>query len=153
MFRSLFKPRYLSSVYKPFQFKNFPQLPLHYTFKNSFSVLQDNEDGSKILEEVEAKVLQVIKGRLPAGTDTINRSATFEELGFDSLDMIDMVVSMEEVFRIDIEDKEAVGISTVNDAIAIFHRYMFEKFNRNKLARRKKEKGLVVKPGHEQDEP
>lgn len=153
MFRSLFKPRYLSSVYKPFQFNTYPQISLHYAFKNSFSVLQDNEDGSKILEEVEAKVLQVIKGRLPAGTDSINRSATFEELGFDSLDMIDMVVSMEEVFRIDIEDKEAVGISTVNDAIAIFHRYMFEKFNRNKLARRKKEKGLVVKPGHEQDEP
>ena len=56
------------------------------------------------------------------------------------------------MFRIDIEDKEAVGISTVNDAIAIFHRYMFEKFNRNKLARRKKEKGLVVKPGQEQDD-
>ena len=153
MFRSLFKPRYISSVYKPFQFKAYPQISLHYTYKNSFSVIQDNEDGSKILEEVEAKVLQVIKGRLPAGTDTISRSATFEELGFDSLDMIDMVVSMEEVFRIDIEDKEAVGISTVNDAIAIFHRYMFEKFNRNKLARRKKEKGLVVKPGHEQEEP
>jgi len=126
-------------------------MSLHYNFKNSFSVLQDNEDGSKILEEVEAKVLQVIKARLPVGIDKISKSATFEELGFDSLDMMDMVVSMEEVFRLDIQDTEAVRISTVNDAIAIFHRYMFEKFNRNKLARRKREKGLVVQPNKEDD--
>jgi len=126
-------------------------MSLHYNFKKSFSVLQDNEDGSKILEEVEAKVLQVIKARLPLGIDKINKAATFEELGFDSLDMMDMVVTMEEVFRLDIQDTEAVRISTVNDAIAIFHRYMFEKFNRNKLARRKREKGLVVKPGQEDD--
>ena len=151
MFRALLKPKNLQSFYKPFH-TNFPQMSsLYMVPKNSFSVLQDNEDGSKILEEVEAKVLQVIKARLPEGIDKINRAATFEELGFDSLDMMDMVVTMEEVFRLDIQDNEAVRISTVNDAIAIFHRYMFEKYNRNKLARRKKEKSIVIKPGQEDD--
>jgi hypothetical protein len=45
-----------------------------------------------------------------------------------------MVVAMEENLGIDISNEDAEKIQTVNEAIAIFNKYMLEKINKNKLA-------------------
>ena len=37
----------------------------------------------------------------------LSRGATFEELGFDSLDSVELVVAMEEYFGFDIPNEEA----------------------------------------------
>lgn len=41
-----------------------------------------------LLEEVEAKVFQVLKTAAKCNTAKLSRAATFEELGFDSLDSV-----------------------------------------------------------------
>jgi hypothetical protein len=47
-----------------------------------------------LLEEVEAKVFQVLKSAAKCNQAKLNRAATFEELGFDSLDSVELVVAM-----------------------------------------------------------
>ena len=54
-----------------------------------------NSAQTVILEEVEAKVYQVLKSAAKCDQSKLSRSATFEELGFDSLDSVELVVAME----------------------------------------------------------
>jgi len=48
-----------------------------------------------LLEETEAKVFQVLKSATKCNQAKLTKSATFEELGFDSLDSVELVVAME----------------------------------------------------------
>ena len=77
-----------------------------------------------ILEEVEAKVFQVLKSAAKCDQSKLARSATFEELGFDSLDSVELVVAMEEYFGFDIPNEEAEKIATVEAAVNTFYRHM-----------------------------
>lgn len=65
--------------------------------------------------------------------DKLSRTATFEELGFDSLDGVEMVVAMEELFGFDITNEEAEKITSVQEAITIFNKNLVEKINKDKL--------------------
>ena len=56
---------------------------LKYNFTSSSDSTQ-----TALLEEVEAKVFQVLKSAAKCNQAKLNRSATFEELGFDSLDSV-----------------------------------------------------------------
>lgn len=86
-----------------------------------------------ILDEVEAKVFQVLRSGSKCKIEKLSRSATFEELGFDSLDSVELVVAMEEIFGFDITNEEAERITTVQEAIAVFNKNLMEKINRDKL--------------------
>jgi len=118
---------------------------LKYSYPLYFSTISDNTNTSSILEEVEAKVYQVLKSAAKCNVSKLARTATFEELGFDSLDTVELIVAMEENFNIDIKDEEAEKISNVGDAIAIFNKYLVEKYNQNKLAERVEEKDVSGK--------
>lgn len=65
--------------------------------------------------------------------EKLARGSTFEELGFDSLDGVELVVAMEELFGFDITNEEAEKITSVQEAIAIFNKNLVEKINRDKL--------------------
>ncbi len=111
----------------------------------NFSTIQQGGDASQILEEVEAKVFQIIQSAAKCDNKKLTRTASFKELGFDSLDGVELVVAMEENFGVTIEDEEASRIEGIQDAIAIFHKYLIERYNRDKLAEREEEKGVSVK--------
>ncbi|MGL5255053.1 MAG: acyl carrier protein [Brevinema sp.] len=64
------------------------------------------------------KVKALIIEKLNVNADDIKETATFiEDLGADSLDIVDFVMAMEEEFGIDIPDEEAQKIKTVKDAV------------------------------------
>lgn len=151
MLKSLFNPKNFLAFKPRVLPLQLLQTRLSYNQLHRFSVIQENEDASKILELVEAKIFQTIKARLKTNVDQINRPSTFEELGFDSLDAVDIIVSVEEALKLDLQDEEAMGIKTVNDSIAVFHRYMLERFNRNKLAQKEEEKRITLK-GKKEDQ-
>jgi acyl carrier protein len=46
-----------------------------------------------------------------------NESSFIEDLGADSLDIVELVMKMEEEFSIEIPDEEAEKIKTVNDVV------------------------------------
>ena len=64
------------------------------------------------------KVKALIIEKLNVNADDVKENATFiEDLGADSLDIVDFVMAMEEEFGVDIPDEEAQKIKTVKDAV------------------------------------
>ena len=63
----------------------------------------------------------MLKSAAKCETSKLSRTATFEELGFDSLDGVELVLAMEEHFGFDLTNEDAEKITTVMDAIQIFH--------------------------------
>jgi acyl carrier protein len=67
---------------------------------------------------VEAKVLKLIAEKLDVDPEEVVPGASFtEDLGADSLDIVELMMSIEEEFDIDIPDEEAEQLATVQDAI------------------------------------
>jgi acyl carrier protein len=67
---------------------------------------------------VEQKVKSIIAEQLGVGEDEIKQESSFiEDLGADSLDIVELVMAMEEEFEVEIPDEEAEHIKTVADAI------------------------------------
>ena len=68
---------------------------------------------------VEDKVKKIIAEKLSVDMEEIVPEASFvDDLGADSLDLVELIMSMEEEFDIDISDEDAEKITTVKDAIA-----------------------------------
>jgi acyl carrier protein len=72
---------------------------------------------------VEGKIFEVLKSAAKCNHAKLSRTASFEELGFDSLDGVELVLAMEEHFGFDLSNQDAEKINTVMDAIQIFHSY------------------------------
>ena len=67
---------------------------------------------------VEDKVKQIIAEKLSVELNEVVPSASFvDDLGADSLDLVELVMTMEEEFDIDISDDDAERLVTVQDAI------------------------------------
>jgi acyl carrier protein len=67
---------------------------------------------------IEQKVKNIIADQLGVGEDEIKPGSSFiEDLGADSLDIVELVMAMEEEFEVEIPDEEAENIKTVQDAI------------------------------------
>jgi acyl carrier protein len=67
----------------------------------------------------EAKVRAIIADQLKISEDQIKPEARFiEDLGADSLDLVELIMAMEDQFETSIPDDEAEKIRTVGDAIA-----------------------------------
>jgi acyl carrier protein len=67
---------------------------------------------------IEAKVKSIIADQLGVSEDEIKIESSFiEDLGADSLDIVELVMAMEEEFEIEIPDEEAENIKSVGDAI------------------------------------
>ncbi len=70
-------------------------------------------------DNIEAKVKAIIADQLGVGEDEIKRESAFiEDLGADSLDIVELVMAMEEEFEVEIPDEQAENIKSVGDAVA-----------------------------------
>jgi acyl carrier protein len=68
---------------------------------------------------VEEKVKQIIVEQLQVDEAEVTPNASFQEdLGADSLDVVELVMQFEEAFDLEIPDEDAEKIKTVSDAIA-----------------------------------
>ncbi len=68
---------------------------------------------------VENRVKTIIADQLGVAEDTIKPESKFiEDLGADSLDIVELIMAMEEEFQTEIPDEEAEKIRTVGDAIS-----------------------------------
>ena len=66
----------------------------------------------------EDQVKKIIAEKLSVDLDEVVPEATFaDDLGADSLDLVELIMSMEEEFDIDISDEDAEQLTTVQDAI------------------------------------
>jgi acyl carrier protein len=69
-------------------------------------------------EEIFDKVKSVIVEQLNVEEDDVVEEAAFiDDLGADSLDIVELVMALEEEFGVSIPDEDAEGIKTVGDAV------------------------------------
>ncbi len=70
-------------------------------------------------DEIMEKVRGVIVEQLNVEEDDVTEDAAFiDDLGADSLDIVELVMALEEEFGISIPDEEAENIKTVGDAVS-----------------------------------
>ena len=68
--------------------------------------------------DIEAKVQAIICEQLDVDAADVVPEASFaDDLGADSLDLVELIMAMEEQFDVSIPDEDAEKISTVQDAI------------------------------------
>lgn len=64
------------------------------------------------------RVKKVVVDRLKVSEDEVSANASFiEDLGADSLDVVDLVMGLEEEFDVEIPDEDAEKIQTVGQAV------------------------------------
>ncbi len=67
---------------------------------------------------IEEKVIEIIMEQLDVTKEECVPDASFmDDLGADSLDIVELVMAMEENFGIEITDDELVKIRTIRDAM------------------------------------
>ena len=67
---------------------------------------------------VEQRVREIVAEQLERDVnEVVNTASLIDDLGADSLDIVELVMKMEEEFGIEIPDEEAEKIKTVNDVI------------------------------------
>ncbi len=69
-------------------------------------------------ETIEQRIRPLIAEQLGVEENKVTRSASFvDDLNADSLDLVEMIMSLEEEFKIEIPDDDVEKITTVGDAI------------------------------------
>jgi len=68
---------------------------------------------------VNKKILDIIVEQLGVDADKVKAESSFiDDLGADSLDIVELIMTMEETFDIEIPDEDAEKLRTVNDVVA-----------------------------------
>jgi len=70
------------------------------------------------MSEIADRVKQIIVDNLSVELAAVTDSATFADLGADSLDTVDIIMAFEKEFDIKIPEEQSDKIATVGDAIA-----------------------------------
>ncbi len=72
----------------------------------------------KRINAIELRIKEIIADQLGLREDEIKNEANFlDDLGADSLDIVELIMAMEEEFEMEIPDEDAEKILTVQDAI------------------------------------
>ena len=70
------------------------------------------------MDDIFEKVKKVVVDQLGVEPDEVNIDSTFiDDLGADSLDIVELIMAFEEEFGIEIPDEAAEKIKTVQDVV------------------------------------
>lgn len=63
------------------------------------------------------QIKKILVEQLDIDEDMVTPETTIEDLGVDSLDLVEAVMAIEDTFNIKIEDNDLEGLKTVNDFV------------------------------------
>ena len=76
------------------------------------------------MSDIAARVTKIVVERLGVEEAKVGEAASFiDDLGADSLDIVELVMAFEEEFGIEIPDDAAEKIQTVKDAISFIQQH------------------------------
>ncbi len=68
---------------------------------------------------IEKEIIEVIVDQLGVEADAVTREKSFvQDLNADSLDLTELIMSLEERFGLEIKEEDAAKLKTVGDVIA-----------------------------------
>jgi acyl carrier protein len=80
--------------------------------------LEGKETDMAVREEITARVKSIVVEQLGVDADKVVPEALFvEDLGADSLDIVELIMALEEEYDMEIPDEDAEKIGSVNDVI------------------------------------
>lgn len=65
------------------------------------------------------KISRIVADNTDISPESISPETTLNELGLDSIDLVDLVMEIEEAFSVTIPDEEFEGIKSVSDIVAL----------------------------------
>ncbi|MBC7327447.1 acyl carrier protein [bacterium] len=69
------------------------------------------------MTDIAERVRNIVAERLNVNPEEVTLETTFEDLGADSLDVMDLIMELEQEFDIEIPDEDAEKIRTIEDVI------------------------------------
>ena len=76
------------------------------------------------------KVKMILADQLEVEEDTINADTDIQDdLGADSLDVVDLIMSLEDEFEIEVPDEDIEKLRTVGALVSYIESHSYSKFN------------------------
>ena len=73
------------------------------------------------MKDTADKVIAVIVEKLDIDPSVIQMTSTLQDLGADSLDMVEIIMKVEEAFNVEINDEAVEKLRNVQDVINYVH--------------------------------
>jgi len=73
------------------------------------------------MKDTSDKVIAIIVEKLDIDPSIIHMNSTLQDLGADSLDMVEIIMKIEEEFNLEINDEAAEKLHNVQDVISYVH--------------------------------
>jgi len=73
-------------------------------------------------DDIFRKVSEIIAARKGVQPADIHLASSFDDLGMDSLDSVELISDLEEVYNVSIPNQELLAIKTVNEAVESLHK-------------------------------
>jgi len=67
------------------------------------------------------KAAQIVADKLKIDKATIKLESTLQDLGADSLDLVEIIMNLEEGFGVEIDDAKAETLKNMNDVVEYVH--------------------------------
>ena len=74
-------------------------------------------------EDTYNKISEIVSEKLNINHDIIKPASTFQDLGADSLDMVEIIMRFEERFGIEIKDEDAEQMQNMDDVVIYIHEH------------------------------
>jgi acyl carrier protein len=89
-----------------------------FTKPSRFMGQNFSKGGAIVEKSVDRRVIEIIVEQLGVSEEEITMEASFiDDLGADSLDLVELIMAMEEEFSLEISDADAEKILTVQDVV------------------------------------
>ena len=79
------------------------------------------------MPSVKDRVIEIVCENLGVNKEVTEKTSFIEDVGADSLDIVELIMELEEEFEINIPDEQAEKIKTVGEAIEYIEREIAKK--------------------------